>query len=97
MTVGQPLITRMALPRYKFTGTLSPIHYSGTTPLTLVISKRRDNGEWVINQKVRAVVQLDATGTYKAMTSLVLPGRYRVRAEHLYPTSYSPYRYFTLR
>lgn len=100
-TPGAPLIMRRAR-LYTIYGAVSPEHTTGTYLATLRFYRRNAAGRYVYHHSVNArrIAYTTAMTKYSVRTALPHTGRWRVRAEHvcsLHTTSYSGYRYITVR
>ena len=94
--IGKPQVTPVGAAKlrlFQISGTLAPQHYTGTTPITLWISKRVTSS-YAMARMVPAKVQAD--GRYSA-TVVMAAGGWKVCAKHKYPTLTSEYTNFTVR
>ena len=94
MVIGAPSVVRVGTSGlYSISGTLTPKHYAGTTPITLAISKRIATATTLV-RLVKATIS--SSGKYVALVKLPA-GSWKVRAQHKYPTLNGAYTNFTVR
>jgi hypothetical protein len=91
VAVGKPVALRGGTTMtYKFSGTLTPQHNVGSTPITVVVAKKVD-GAWVVWHETPARIAAD--GSYGCYVRLQ-PGRWRSGAEHYRPRAFSGWTKF---
>ena len=94
--IGKPQVAPVGalnLKLYQISGALAPQHYTGTTPITLWISKRVTSS-YAMARMVPAEVQAD--GRYSATVAMAV-GEWKVCAKHSYPTMTSEYTDFRVQ